>query len=80
MTHIEKIENLHWKFPNDRTLKPLRKYRDYELNQIRNIVRNNKTATSNWFAIPAKQWFEDITELLKYRKVSREVKLTLQKN
>lgn len=80
MTDIEKIENLHWKFPNDRTLKPLKKYRDYELKQIKNIVRNNKASTSNWFAIPSQKWFEDITMLLQYRKKSREIKLTSKKN
>lgn len=80
MTDIEKIENLHWKFPKDKTHKPLKKLRDFELQQIRSFVRKNKHVTTTWFALPSEKWFNDITLLLKHRQKSREIRQQLKKN
>lgn len=74
MQYIESVNNLHWKFANAKVHVRLEKLRDYELEKIRTIVRNNSDTHKTWFAITAEQWFNDVTYLLKFRKKNRELK------
>lgn len=80
MEYIEKINNLHWKFPNQKTHVRLERLRDSELEAIRRVVRNNRDTCSSWFAIPSDQWFNDITYLLKFRKKDREIRMQLKQS
>lgn len=73
MQTIDLVNNLHWKFANSKTHVRLENLRDYELEKIRTIVRNNSDTQKIWFAITSEQWFEDVTYLLKFRKKNREL-------
>jgi len=78
LTQIEAVNNLHWKFADSKTHIRIEKLRDFELEKIRMIVRNNSDTHPIWFAISAEQWFDDVTFLLKHRKKNRELKLQLK--
>jgi len=78
LSQIEAVNNLHWKFPHQTTHVRIEKLRDFELEKIRTIVRNNSDTHKVWFAISAEQWFNDVTYLLKHRKKNRELKLQIK--
>lgn len=80
MNYIEQINNLAWKFPNQKRHVRLEKLRDSELEVIRRVVRNNRDTCNTWFAISADQWYNDISYLLKFRKKDREIRMQLKQS